>query len=103
LGSGADEYLEFRRLDQNTIDVCRAISRVPLFVKESAENKNKNVINMILKMIERIGFFRLTMVPMGLAIIYSAWQHRIWGMGIVGAVVLVFGLLNRCLLGHCRR
>lgn len=57
---------------------------------------------MLLKLIRKIGFFRLTLVPMGAAIIISAWQNQLLGMGIIGGVVLVFGLLNRCLVsGKC--
>jgi len=52
--------------------------------------------------IDRIGFFRLTLIPVGLMIIISAIINSIWGMGIVGAIILVFGLLNKCLLfGQC--
>lgn len=52
--------------------------------------------------IDRIGFFRLTLIPVGLIIIISAIINSIWGMGIVGAIILVFGVLNKCLLfGQC--
>lgn len=52
--------------------------------------------------IDRIGFFRLTLIPVGLIIIISAFMNGIWGMGIVGAIILVFGVLNKCLLfGQC--
>lgn len=52
--------------------------------------------------IDRIGFFRLTLIPVGLLIIISAFMNGIWGMGIVGAIILVFGVLNKCLLfGQC--
>ena len=52
--------------------------------------------------IDRIGFFRLTLIPVGLIIIISAIINNIWGMGIVGAIILVFGVLNKCLLlGNC--
>ncbi len=55
-----------------------------------------------MNIIDRIGFFRLTLVPIGLIIIISAFMNGIWGMGIVGAIILVFGILNKCLLfGQC--
>lgn len=56
----------------------------------------------MIKLIEKYGFFRLTLIPLGLVIIISAIVNGIWGMGIVGAIVLVFGMLNKCLLmGQC--
>jgi len=55
----------------------------------------KNIIN-------KIGFFRLLLVPIGIAIIISAIVNHILGMGLVGGIVLIFGLLNKCLLlGKC--
>lgn len=52
--------------------------------------------------IDKIGFFRLTLIPVGLLIIISAFMNGIWGMGIVGTIILVFGVLNKCLLfGQC--
>jgi len=55
-----------------------------------------------MKFIDKIGFFRLTLIPVGLIIIISAYINGIWGMGIVGAIILVFGALNKCLLlGQC--
>lgn len=55
-----------------------------------------------MKLIRKIGFFRLLLTPIGIAIIISAYQNQILGMGIVGGIILVFGLLNRCLLiGKC--
>ena len=53
----------------------------------------------MIKFIEKVGFFRLTMIPLGLMIIVSACMHQLLGMGLIGAVVLVFGVLNKCLLG----
>jgi hypothetical protein len=56
----------------------------------------------MLKLIDKIGFFRLTLIPLGLVIIISAFQNNILGMGIIGAIVLIFGLFNKCLLlGKC--
>ena len=56
----------------------------------------------MIKWIEKYGFFRLTLIPLGLLIIISAFINGIWGMGIVGTIVLGFGLLNKCLLmGQC--
>jgi hypothetical protein len=56
----------------------------------------------MIKLIDKIGFFRLTLVPTGLVIIIAAIVNGIWGMGIVGAILLVFGILNKCVLfGHC--
>lgn len=55
-----------------------------------------------MNIIDKIGFFRLTLIPLGLIIIISAFINGIWGMGIVGAIILVFGALNKCLLfGQC--
>jgi len=52
--------------------------------------------------IDRIGFFRITLVPIGILIIVVAILNGIVGMGIVGAIILVFGLMNKCLLmGKC--
>lgn len=56
----------------------------------------------MIKLIEKYGFFRLTLIPLGLVIIISAIVNGILGMGIVGGIVLVFGMLNKCLLmGKC--
>ncbi len=56
----------------------------------------------MLAFIEKYGFFRLTLIPLGLAIIIGAWYYNILGMGIIGGIVLVFGFLNKCLLlGQC--
>lgn len=56
----------------------------------------------ISKVINKIGFFRLTLVPIGIAIIVTAYQNRIIGMGVVGVIVLGFGVVNKCLLmGKC--
>lgn len=56
----------------------------------------------MLQLIYKIGFFRLVLVPIGIAIIITAYLNGIIGMGIVGAIVLVFGVLNKCLLmGKC--
>ncbi len=39
---------------------------------------------------------------MGIAIIWSAIANNLLGMGLIGLVVLVFGVLNKCLLlGKC--
>jgi hypothetical protein len=55
-----------------------------------------------MNLINKIGFFRLTLIPLGVAIIVSAYNNGIIGMGLVGVVVLIFGILNRCLLlGQC--
>lgn len=52
--------------------------------------------------IDKYGFFRLTLVPLGVTIIIFAWLQSILGMGIIGSIVLTFGLLNKCLLlGNC--
>ncbi|MBL7909442.1 MAG: hypothetical protein JNJ41_00135 [Bacteroidia bacterium] len=54
------------------------------------------------KLIERFGFFRLTLMPLGAVIIISAIINGILGMGVVGLIVLIFGLMNKCLLlGNC--
>jgi cadmium resistance protein CadD (predicted permease) len=55
-----------------------------------------------MKLIDRIGFFRLTLIPLGIFILVSAYRNGIWGMGLIGLIVLTFGLLNKCLLfGQC--
>lgn len=55
-----------------------------------------------MKIIEKIGFFRLTLIPLGLVILFSAYRNGIWGMGLIGALILIFGSLNKCLLfGKC--
>lgn len=55
-----------------------------------------------MKFIDKIGFFRLTLIPLGLVIVISAIVNHIWGMGIVGAIILVYGILNKCLItGQC--
>lgn len=59
-------------------------------------------MNSILKFITKVGFFRLLLVPIGIAIMVTAYVNGIVGMGIIGGIVLVFGLLNKCLLmGSC--
>jgi len=56
----------------------------------------------MLKFIEKVGFFRLTLIPIGIVIIVSAIMHGLLGMGIFGFIVLGFGALNKCLLmGNC--
>lgn len=56
----------------------------------------------MIKLIEKYGFYRLTLMPLGIVILISAIVNGIWGMGIVGGIVLVFGMLNKCLLmGQC--
>lgn len=56
----------------------------------------------MIKIIEKYGFFRLTLVPLGLTIIISAISNEIIGMGVVGLIILIFGLMNKCLLlGNC--
>ena len=55
-----------------------------------------------MKFIDKIGFFRLTLIPLALVIIITAIINDIWGMGIVGAIILVYGILNKCLItGQC--
>lgn len=55
-----------------------------------------------MKFIDKIGFFRLTLIPLALVIIVTAIINGIWGMGIVSAIILVYGILNKCLItGQC--
>lgn len=55
-----------------------------------------------MNLIDKIGFFRLTLIPLGLIILIYAIIKGIIGMGIVGGIILVFGTLNKCLLlGQC--
>lgn len=55
-----------------------------------------------MKIIDKIGFFRLTLIPLGILIIISAYINCILSMGIVGAIILIFGIMNKCLLlGKC--
>lgn len=68
----------------------------------SINNTHKMNGTKVIKFVEKFGFFRLTLFPLGLAIIISALVNGIWGMGIVGAIVMIFGALNKCLLmGQC--
>lgn len=54
------------------------------------------------KFISKIGLFRLVLTPLGAWIIYTAFERGEWLMGVIGGIVLVFGLLNRCLTsGKC--
>jgi len=56
----------------------------------------------MLKLIQKIGLFRIVLTPIGVWIIYTAFERKEWLMALVGAVVLVFGFLNRCLTtGKC--
>lgn len=58
--------------------------------------------NSLSDIIIKIGFFRLTLIPIGITILITAIYHGIWGMGLVGLIVLAFGVLNKCLLmGQC--
>ncbi|MCU0360289.1 MAG: hypothetical protein MUF75_06140 [Bacteroidia bacterium] len=58
--------------------------------------------NSLSNIINKIGFFRLTLIPIGITILITAIYHGIWGMGLVGLIVLAFGVLNKCLLmGQC--
>lgn len=52
-----------------------------------------------LKFINRIGLFRLVLTPLGAWIIDTAFGRNDIIMGVVGAVILVFGLFNWCLIG----
>ncbi len=53
----------------------------------------------MIKLIERIGFFRLTLVPVGLLIIIQSFLNNLAGMGLVGLIVVISGFYNKCLLG----
>ncbi|MBL7896690.1 MAG: hypothetical protein JNK50_15440 [Bacteroidia bacterium] len=56
----------------------------------------------MLKLIQKIGLFRIVLTPIGVWIIYTAFERKEWLMALVGLVVLIFGLLNRCLTtGKC--
>lgn len=56
----------------------------------------------MLRFIEKYGFFRITLIPLGISIVIGAVYYGILGMGIIGSVVIVFGMLNKCLLqGQC--
>lgn len=56
----------------------------------------------MLHFIQKIGFYRLLLIPIGIAIIISAYINGILGMGIIGGIVIIFGVLNKCLLlGKC--
>lgn len=56
----------------------------------------------MIKLIQRIGFFRLLQVPLGIVIMVTAYSHQIIGMGVVGLIILIFGVLNKCLIsGKC--
>ncbi len=53
----------------------------------------------VLKIINKIGIFRLVLTPLAGLIIYNAYERQDWMMGGVGVVVLFFGLKNWCLMG----
>lgn len=56
----------------------------------------------MLAIIEKYGFYLLTLLPTGLAIVIGALYYSILGMGLIGVLVMVFGFLNKCLLlGQC--
>jgi cadmium resistance protein CadD (predicted permease) len=56
----------------------------------------------MLNFIKKIGFFRLLLSPIAIAILITAYQQQIWEMGLVGLIILGFGLMNKCLLsGKC--
>lgn len=56
----------------------------------------------MMKLIKRIGFFRLLLTPIAICILITAYHQQILGMGLVGLVILGFGLTNKCLLsGKC--
>ena len=56
----------------------------------------------MLRVINKIGLFRIILTPMGIWILYMAFDRGEWLMGAVGLVVLVFGLMNRCMTtGKC--
>jgi hypothetical protein len=53
-------------------------------------------------LINKIGLFRIVLTPLGIWIMYKAFAERDWLMGVVGLIVLTFGLLNRCMTtGKC--
>lgn len=55
-----------------------------------------------MRIIDKIGFFRIVLTPLGAWIIYTAFERKEIFMGIVGLVVISFGLMNRCLTtGKC--
>jgi ABC-type enterobactin transport system permease subunit len=54
------------------------------------------------RIINKIGFFRLVLTPIGIGIMVSAYNNHILGMGVIGLLITAFGLSNRCLLsGKC--
>ena len=56
----------------------------------------------MLNLIKKIGFFRLLLTPIAVAILITAYQQHIWGMGLVGLIILGFAVMNKCLLsGKC--
>lgn len=56
----------------------------------------------VMKLLRKIGIYRLLYTPFAVWIIYTAWQQHIWLMAIIGVVTLFFGLTNRCMLsGKC--
>lgn len=54
------------------------------------------------RIINKIGFFRLVLTPIGIGVLVSSYHNRILGMGVIGLLIIAFGLSNRCLLsGKC--
>jgi hypothetical protein len=54
------------------------------------------------RIINKIGFFRSALTPIGIGVLVSAYHNHILGMGVIGIVITAFGLSNRCLLsGKC--
>jgi len=55
-----------------------------------------------MKLLLKIGIYRLLYTPFSMWILYTAWEQGLWTMGLIGGVTLFFGLTNRCLLnGKC--
>jgi hypothetical protein len=53
----------------------------------------------LLKLINKIGIFRLIFTPLACWILFTAYERQDWMMGLVGAVLLFFGLKNWCVMG----
>ena len=53
----------------------------------------------VIRIINKIGIFRLVFTPLAAWILFTAYERQDWMMGLVGGVVLFFGLKNWCLMG----
>lgn len=53
----------------------------------------------LLKLINKIGIFRILFIPLSVWMFFTAYDRQDWMMAAVGAVVLFFGIKNWCFVG----